>query len=137
MTERLTDRPLSQRAEAGRFAVGHSGNPGGRPAETLFRAVQRELQKLDDVAKKTGYEKAAVAIAASIIEADSASVAMVMDREDPKVVRNVNVDVAAWNASMDSAIEEMQKTEEGMARLAEMQRESLPAPSTEESAEHE
>ena len=123
---------ISLRDEHGRFARGHSGNLKGRPVGvTVYEAVQKLLRVVDGKGVMR-VDRIAAALVRKMESADAVSVAMIMDREDPKVVRNLNQDVHSFEAGVDKFISDMMATPEGEERLAAMKaeawREIAPAP---------
>lgn len=117
---------------------GASPNPGGRPKETLYTALQRQLREMVEVvdpvtgekSSETKYDVVARAVIGEMLKGDTPSVALIMDREDPKVVRNLNHEVTAFDASMDKLIDGLMETPEGEAKLAAMMRGDAPETST-------
>jgi hypothetical protein len=124
----VADHPPPLRDALGRFPPGTSGNPGGRPRETLYTALQRKLREIDPVTGKPNYDRVADSVYKQMLLGDVPSVALIMDREDPKVVKNLNHEVTAFDASMDKLIDGMMETPEGEAKLAAMWRGDAPAP---------
>jgi hypothetical protein len=125
---------VSVRDEHGRFARGHSGNPAGRkPGVTVYDAVQKLLREVDP-AGVMRVDRIAAAVVEKMEEADPALLAMIVDRETPKIIRNQNEEITAWTAGMDRLIDDLMTTPEGEAKLAAMWRGDSPAP---EEIEHE
>lgn len=75
---------MESRTRDGRFAPGHSGNPGGRPPGRSFASVIAE--QLEELRRgATTRERIVAATVARALKGDMAAVQWLADRSDGKV----------------------------------------------------